>query len=57
MKQIKSIIVGVFIGAVLGLWFGVNIGKDRPLVSNPFAETKIKQQIKTMGDKLIEKSG
>lgn len=37
MKCISKLIVGLVIGAMLGLWFGVNIGRERPLLSNPKA--------------------
>jgi len=57
VKQIKFMIIGIFIGAALGFWVGVNTGKERPIFSNPFTEVKIKETIKTTGDKFIEKSG
>lgn len=34
----KDLILGLLIGAIIGGWFGVNLGKDQPLLSNPFAE-------------------
>jgi len=57
MKRIKGIIFGLVIGIPLGLWFGFNLGKDRPLLSNPFSEDTIKDTIKRTGEDLIEKSG
>ncbi len=57
MKQVKLMIIGIFIGGALGFWTGVNTGKERPLFSNPFAETNIKEKIKTTGDQIMEKSG
>lgn len=57
MKQIKALIFGLIVGTLLGLWFGVNIGKDKPVFSNPFAEDSIQQKIKKSGGKLLEKSG
>ncbi len=38
MQWMKKFISGVVIGLLLGLWFGVNIGKNRPFYSNPFEE-------------------
>lgn len=32
----KDLILGLLIGTVIGLWFGVNLGKDQPLLTNPF---------------------
>ena len=57
MIRIKAIIFGFVIGILLGLWFGFNMGKDRPLFSNPFAEAGIQDRIKETGDSLIEKGG
>ena len=57
MKQLKSILICLIIGLLIGLWLGVNIGKDKPLFSNPFAEDTIQEKIKKSGEKLIEKSG
>ncbi|HBR97237.1 MAG TPA: hypothetical protein DD979_07645 [Gammaproteobacteria bacterium] len=33
---VKTLIVGIMLGCLLGLWLGINIGKDRPLLANPF---------------------
>jgi hypothetical protein len=34
--MIRYFAIGLLVGGLLGLWLGVNIGKGRPLVSNPF---------------------
>lgn len=57
MEQIKAIISGLVIGLLIGLWFGVNIGKDKFILSNPFAEDSIQQKLKKSGETLIQKSG
>ncbi|HHJ16819.1 MAG TPA: hypothetical protein ENJ80_09000 [Gammaproteobacteria bacterium] len=57
MRRIKGIIFGLVVGIPLGLWFGFNMGKDRPLLSNPFEEATLQEKIKATGDTLIEKSG
>ena len=57
MKQLKAILTSLVIGLLIGLWFGVNIGKDKPIFSNPFAEDSIQQKIKKSGEQLIEKGG
>ena len=57
MKQLKSILICLIIGLLIGLWFGINIGKDKPLFSNPFAEDTIQEKIKKSSERLIEKSG
>lgn len=57
MKSFKTLLTGIVIGLLLGLWFGVNIGRDRPLYSNPFADRSIKEKIKTSVGEGVEKAG
>jgi hypothetical protein len=38
VKRLNKFIVGAVVGVVIGLWFGVNIGKGKPFWSNPFEE-------------------
>ena len=57
MKRLKGMIVGLLVGIPLGLWFGFNLGKDRPVFSNPFGEPSLQDTIKQTGENLIEKSG
>lgn len=33
---IRTLFFGILIGSLLGLWIGINIGKDLPLLANPF---------------------
>jgi len=57
MKRIKGMIFGLIIGIPLGIWFGFNLGQDRPLLSNPFVEPTFQESIKKTGGNLIEKGG
>lgn len=57
MRRLKSLILSLIIGMALGLWFGFNMGKDKPLLSNPFEEDTFREKIKETGDSLMEKSG
>ena len=57
MKRLKSLVLTLIIGMALGLWFGFNMGQDRPIFSNPFEEEAFREKIKATGDTLIEKSG
>ena len=57
MKSFKSFFVGIIIGVLLGLWFGVNIGRDRPIYSNPFADRTISEKIKSSVGEGVEKAG
>ncbi len=34
----KDLLLGLLIGGMIGLWLGVNLGKDQPLMTNPFTE-------------------
>ena len=46
MFGIKKLIMGLFIGLLLGLWAGVNIGHGRPVWSNPFEEPALMEKAK-----------
>lgn len=41
MFAIKKHLLGIAIGIVLGLWMGVNIGKGKPIWTNPLDERAI----------------
>jgi len=34
---------------MLGLWFGVNIGRERPLLSNPFRKESVYEKVRKAG--------
>lgn len=57
MKTLRHLSFGLIIGLALGLWFGVNIGKEKGLLSNPFAEPGVQQRVKRTGGALLEKGG
>lgn len=57
MKVIKMLFMGILIGLILGLWFGVNIGKSNPLFGNPFAEENLSKKLKEKVGTSIEKFG
>ncbi len=57
MKSLKLLIIGLTIGILIGLWFGVNIGKEKPLLSNPFEERAVTEKIKTSIGEGVEKAG
>jgi len=41
---LRSFAVGLLIGGLIGLWFGMNIGKGQQLLSNPFARVPLAQR-------------
>ena len=53
----KKLIMGFIIGVIIGLWFGINIGRDEPLFSNPLTERSIQERLIDSGGELIEKGG
>ena len=57
MKGIRNLIIGLLVGIIIGLWFGVNIGKDKPLLSNPLVERTMRDKLKQAGEDVLEKSG
>ena len=57
MKKLKLILSGVVLGLVIGLWFGVNIGKNKPIFSNPFAEENLPKKFKQKTGEAVEKAG
>lgn len=36
MLGLKKLFLGLAIGIALGMWWGVNIGRDLPFYANPF---------------------
>ena len=57
MRSIKNLIIGLLVGGLTGLWFGINIGRDEPLLSNPFEERAIQKKMIRSGGAMLEKGG
>lgn len=57
MKQLKVILLSLAAGVAIGMWFGVNIGREVPLFSNPFDTASLNQKIKKVSGETLEKSG
>lgn len=57
MGTYRSIFVGLVLGLLVGLWFGVNIGKGRDFYANPFAGKNITGELMESGGEMLEKSG
>lgn len=51
---LNKVIFGVLIGALIGFPLGMNQGRERPLLSNPFAEVNVKQSVKVGAENIIE---
>lgn len=57
MKKRNIFLFGAIVGLLLGLWFGFNVGRDEPILSNPFSEPALKDKVKRTGEKVLEKTG
>ena len=57
MKSFKALLLGIAIGLLAGLWFGINIGKDKPWYSNPFEDKSVTDKIKSSIGEGVEKAG
>ena len=61
MKSLKSIfiglVLGLLIGLLIGLALGVNIGRGKPLLSNPFAKESLVDRAKQLGNETLEQGG
>ena len=57
MFKIKKLVLGFCAGMVIGLWFGINLGKGQPVYSNPFRDASLKDRLVESGGDALEKSG
>ena len=57
MRNIKIILFGAVLGMAIGLWLGVNIGREAPLLSNPFYKESLNEKLKRVSGETLEKSG
>ena len=57
MAKLKSLLTGLVIGLLLGLWGGVNIGKGQPLYANPFTSKSVPDTVRDAGKELLRESG
>lgn len=39
--RVKRLCFGLLLGFVIGIWFGINIGKDRTFYSNPLEDNTL----------------
>ena len=48
------LILGLFAGFLVGMWFGINIGKGKPIYSYPFNNDSFQQKAKRTADEVLE---
>lgn len=51
---LKSIFIGVLIGSAIAFPLGMNHGRERPLLSNPFAQVDVARSVKVGAEHIIE---
>jgi hypothetical protein len=57
MKHLKTIVISLVIGLAIGLALGVNIGREQPLLSNPFHKESLAEKAKRIGGETLEQGG
>jgi hypothetical protein len=57
MKPVKIVLFSLTAGVLLGMALGVNIGREKPLLSNPFDKNTLGQQVKRIGGETLEQGG
>jgi len=50
----KSFIVGLIVGGIIAFMLGINYGRDRPLLSNPFAARDLGESVKEKAESIVE---
>ena len=56
-QHIKTIFISLVIGILIGMALGVNIGRNKPIFSNPFAKESLVDRAKALGNETLEQSG
>jgi hypothetical protein len=57
MSHLRNILFSLVIGVLIGLALGVNIGRDKPLLSNPFEKASLRDRVKQLGSETLEQGG
>ena len=57
MSHIRNINFSLVIGFLIGIALGVNIGRDKPLLSNPFEKATLGDRVKQLGSETLEQGG
>ena len=51
---LKKYFLGLVVGVLVAFPLGMNVGRDAPLFSNPFADRSVKQKVKSEAENIIE---
>lgn len=57
MRKLKVFVSGLIVGALLGLWGGVNIGKQQSIYANPFSDQPVADSLRDAGRSAARESG
>ncbi len=57
MKNLNTILLSLLIGLLVGLALGINIGREQPLLSNPFVKESFADRLKRMGKEALDRGG
>lgn len=57
MKALKYLSLGILLGMAVGFGAGLNVGKGKPMLSNPFASYDLGDRLQDSGSELVRKSG
>jgi len=52
--RLKSFVIGLVIGSIIAFLLGINFGRDRPWLSNPFEKRDLSQTVKEKAGSLVE---
>lgn len=56
-KTLKTLLIGLILGALLGFWTGYNKGRGADIFSNPFKERSVTDKLKSSMGEGVEKAG
>lgn len=54
MFKLKKFFIGVVVGLCVGLWAGVNIGRDQPIWANPFEKKSLSKKASEKANEIIK---
>ena len=56
IQYMKYFFVGMVVGAIIAFPLGINFGRDEPLLSNPFKNSEVKEQVKKRASETLHKA-
>jgi len=52
--DVKKFLIGFVVGALIAFHLGINFGRHRPILSNPYADEVVVEQVKEQAGQAIE---